>query len=454
MTPEPGGQAEMAEPVRTSLAVLDMARTGRFAEIRDRFAPQLRAMVPPAALQAAWDAELGRNGAVTSAGPPVSEEAGPGTAVVRIPVIYERGTLTLVVSVSGGRWLTGLQLAPASAAEPAGRWQPPAYADPEKFGEQDVTLGSGPLAVPGTLSVPRRPGSVPYPAVVLLAGSGPLDRDETIGRNKPFKDLAWGLASRGVAVLRFDKVTYARPGQVKEAKDFTLADEYLPAAAAAIDLLREHPATGAGPVFVLGHSLGGTVAPRVAAAEPSVAGLVIMAGGTQPMHWAAVRQVRYLASLDEATAAAAMPAIDAMTRQAQLVDSPELSPSTPASDLPFGVPAAYWLDVRGYQPAQAAAALDKPMLIVQGARDYQATVTDDLAGWQAGLAGRPDVTIRVYDADNHLFFPGTGRSAPAEYEPAQHVDPAVITDIADWLADIARALALIPTEDPLRRRPA
>ena len=85
--------------------------------------------------------------------------------------------------------------------------------------------------MPGTLSLPRRPGSAPYPAVVLLAGSGPLDRDETIGRNKPFKDLAWGLASRGVAVLRFDKVTYAHPGQVKEAQDFTLADEYLPHAA-------------------------------------------------------------------------------------------------------------------------------------------------------------------------------------------------------------------------------
>jgi len=348
MTPDPGGRAETAEPVQTSLAVLDMARTGRFAQIRDLFAPQLRAMVPAEALQAAWDAELARNGAVASAGPPVSEAAGPGTAVVRIPVTYERGTLTLVVSVSGGRWLTGLQLAPASAAEPVAPWQPPAYADPEKFREQDVTLGSGPLAVPGTLSLPRRPGPrAPYPAVVLLAGSGPLDRDETIGRNKPLKDLAWGLASRGVAVLRFDKVTYAHPGQVKEAQDFTLADEYLPAAAAANDLLRQHPAAGAGPVFVLGHSLGGTVAPRAAGAEPSVAGLVIMAGGTQPMHWAAVRQVRYLASLDPGTAAAAQPAIDAMTRQAQLVDSPGLSPSTSASDLPFGVPAAYWLDVRG-----------------------------------------------------------------------------------------------------------
>ena len=68
-------------------------------------------------------------------------------------------------------------------------------------------MGSGPLAVPGTLSLPRQRG--PRPAVVLLGGSGPVDRDETIGRNKRLKDIAWGLASAGVAVLRFDKVTCA-----------------------------------------------------------------------------------------------------------------------------------------------------------------------------------------------------------------------------------------------------
>jgi hypothetical protein len=61
-------------------------------------------------------------------------------------------------------------------------------------------------------------------------------------------------------------------------------------------------------------------------------------------------------------------------------------------------------------------------------------VAEDLAGWKAGLAGRPDVTIRVYDADNHLFFPDSGPSSPTEYEAAQHVDPAVVADLAAWLA--------------------
>jgi dienelactone hydrolase len=430
-------------PAPTALNVLELAQNGRFADIHDLYAPPLRPMVPAEALQATWDAEIGRVGPVSSVGTPVSEQAGPGATIVRVPVTCERGAFTLVASVTDNGWLTGLQLASPSAAEPAAPWQAPDYVDPERFAEEEVTVGTGPLAVPGTLTLPRSPrmgqetgrrtGTFPGPAVVLLSGSGAHDRDETLGRNKPFRDLAWGLASRGVTVLRFDKVTYAHGPQVAKDRDFTVADEYLPDAVAAAGLLRQHPAVDPQRVFVLGHSLGGTIAPRVALAEPSIAGLVILAGGTQPMHWAAVRQTRYLASLVPETAAAAQPVIEALTRQAATVDSPALSPSTPDSELPFGVPAPYWLDLRGYDPAAAAATLGMPMLILQGGRDYQVTLTDDLARWEASLAGHPDVTIRVYEADNHLFFRGTGKPSPAEYEPAQHVDPAVIADIADWL---------------------
>jgi dienelactone hydrolase len=437
-----------ALPAETSLTVLELARAGRFAEIRDLFAPNLRALVSAAVLQAAWDAELARRGAVCAIGRPASEPAHGGVVVVRVPVSCERGELTLVASVTEAGELAGLQLAPAGAAEPVAAWEPPDYADPGTFDEQEVTLGTGPLAVPGTLSLPRRPG--PRPAVVLLAGSGPLDRDETLGRNKPFKDLAWGLSSQGVAVLRFDKVTHAHPREVGEARHFTIVDEYLPHAVAAIRLLRARPALDAGPIFLLGHSLGGTVAPRVAAGERSVAGLVLLAAGTQPLHWAAVRQVRYLASLEPETAAASEHLIEAMSGQARLVDSPDLSPSTPASELPFGVPASYWLDLRAYDPVAAAAALDRPMLILQGGRDYQATVADDLGAWEAGLAHRPDVTVRVYPPDNHMFFPGAGPSKPAEYEPAQHVDRTVVTDIGRWLTTVA---GRVPGPGPKRRPP-
>jgi dienelactone hydrolase len=422
-------------PVATSMTVLDLLRVGRFAEVCDMFAPNLRALVTPETLQNAWTAALDQHGPVTTVGAPISEPAGPGGTLVKIPVAFEHGQATVVVVASDAGWLGGIQLAPADAAQPTQPWQPPDYADPGSFQERDVTIGAGPLAVPGTLAVPNAPG--PHPAVVLLPGSGPLDRDSTVGRNKPFKDLAWGLASRNIAVVRFDKVTYTHGRQLTQVTDFTLADEYLNHAVAAVQLLREQPAIDPHRMFVLGHSLGGTVAPRVAASEPDIAGLVILAGGAQPLHWAMVRQFRYLASLDPANAAASRATIDAITRQAQTVDDPDLSSSAPATELPFGTPAAYWLDLRGYDPAALAATLGKPMLILQGGRDYQITLADDLSRWRAGLADSPGVTIRVYDADNHLFFPGTGPSKPSEYEPAQHVDPAVVADVATWLTATA-----------------
>jgi dienelactone hydrolase len=416
-------------PAAISTTVLQLAQGNRFAEILDMYAPNLRPMLTPESLRAAWNAEIERYGPVTTVGGPVSDPAGPAGTLLRTPVVFTTGQVTMLASVTDSGWITDIRFAGADASRPAKPWQPPEYADPGAFDEQDVTLGSGHLTVEGTLALPRTPG--PHPAVVLLPGSGPMDRDETIGRNKPFKDLAWGLASRGVAILRFDKITLTHPGQ---AADFTLDDEYVHHATAATHLLRQQKTIEPSQVYVLGHSLGGTAAPRVAAADPTVAGLVLLAGGAQPMHWAAVRQVRYLRSLDPASADATQPIIDTLTRQAHTVDSPDLSVATPTHDLPFGVPAVYWLDLRGYDAPATAGTLGKPMLILQGGRDYQVTVDDDLARWRAALAGSPGVSIRVYDADNHMFFAGSGPSKPSEYEPVQHMDPAVITDIVDWLA--------------------
>jgi uncharacterized protein len=188
----------------------------------------------------------------------------------------------------------------------------------------------------------------------------------------------------------------------------------VPHAVAAVGLLRAHRSVDPARIFVLGHSLGGTVAPRIAAAEPSVAGLVLLAGGAQPLHWVVVRQFRYLASLRPESEAASGPLIEALTEKARRVERPDLSPLTPADELPLGASASYWLDLRDYDPAALAATLGKPMLILQGGRDYQVTVADDLARWEAALADRPDVTIQVYPELNHLFAPGSGSSSPAE----------------------------------------
>ncbi|MFI6685912.1 alpha/beta hydrolase family protein [Streptomyces sp. NPDC050485] len=389
-----------------------------------RASPPLRAAVSADALRLAWATEAAGRGGVSAIGEPVGEPGEADPVRVRIPVACATGSFTVVTSVGGDGLLHGLRFAPEGDAE----WQPPQYANPARFTEREVLLGTGPLAVSGTLSLPA--GTGPWPAAVLLSGGGAFDRDESSGPNKPLKDLAWGLATRQVAVLRFDKATFAHPDRLPS--DFTMADEYLPHALAAVQLLRQQPEVAPDRIHLLGHSMGGKMAPRIAAADPSIAGLVLLAADAQPMHEAAVRVARYLAAL--APGPATDEAVAALTRQAALVAGSELTPDTPSELLPYGFSAAYWLDLRAYDPVATAAGLACPMLILQGGRDYQVTVADDLTRWQAALADRPEVAIRIHQDANHLFIPGSGRATPAEYARPGHVEPAVVDEIATWLA--------------------
>ncbi|MEV7817650.1 alpha/beta fold hydrolase [Streptomyces flaveolus] len=396
----------------------------RFSEIVGLFAPPLRAAVSAEALRLAWTAEAAGQGGITAIEEPVTEDDEANPVRVRIPVTCINGRFVVVTSVGDDGLLQGLRLDAHGGAE----WRPPHYVDVDRFTERDILLGTGQLAVPGTLTLPA--GCGPWPAVVLLSGGGAFDRDESSGPNKPLKDLAWGLASRQVAVLRFDKVTFAHPDRLPP--DFTMADEYLPHALAAVRLLQQQPEVAPDRIHLLGHSMGGKVAPRIATAEPSIAGLVMLAADTQPMHEAAVRVARYLAEL--APGPSADEAVSTLVRQAASVADPDLTPDTPSRLLPLGFSAAYWLDLRAYDPVTTAAQLVCPMLILQGGRDYQVTVADDLTGWQRALAGRPEVTIRFHKDANHLFFAGSGQPTPAEYARPGHVDPAVVDEIATWLA--------------------
>src|SRR5215831_9873048 len=158
--------------------------------------------------------------------------------------------------------------------------QPPPKPSSNRFTEEAVTVGGDEWALSGTLSMPIGPIAG---AVVLVHGSGPNDRDETVGANAPFRDLAWGLADRGVAVLRYEKRTRAHAAQLATVETFTVREETTDDAIRAAALLRAHDRIDPKRIFVLGHSLGGTVAPRIAAEDRALAGIVIMAGSTRPL---------------------------------------------------------------------------------------------------------------------------------------------------------------------------
>ena len=410
------------DPAAIAVHVVELARAGRFDDAATLFAKRLRKVVSAEAFRLGWAGELAAIGAVTSIGTARTEPGDAGLVRAHVPVFAQRGSLDVIMSIDKAGALHGLRLAQSESA----CWQPPAYADPRRFEEHEITLDAAPAAVSGTLTLPL--GAGPWPAAVLLSGGGPFDRDETSGVNKPLKDLAWGLASRGVAVARFDLISHDRP-ELATAPGFTMSQEYVPHAVAAVRLLQQQSTVDESRVFVVGHSMGGRVAPRVAAAEPSVAGLVILAGDATPMTQSAARVGRYLKSVSPDF----VEALAHLDEQIALIEGPDLSPTLPGAGLLFNWPGSYWLELRDDDPLATAAALGKPLFIAQGARDYQVTVAEDLARWQAGLAGRTDVTITVYDADDHLFFPGEGPSTPDGYAPPQHVDPALIADVSNWL---------------------
>lgn len=312
--------------------------------------------------------------------------------------------------------------------------RPTPPAEPETaFTERQVTVGYSPWALPGTLTMPRK---LPLaPGVVLVHGSGPHDRDETIGPNKPFRDLAHGLATRGIAVLRYEKRTYAHRDRVIELareNSVTVQDETIEDCLEAVRFLSDQSHVDPERIFVLGHSLGGMLAPRIGDQTDELAGLILLAGAARPLEDLILEQVDYLLSQKESVSDDEKRALEVIRAQVARVKSANLSLSTPRTELPLSIPASYWLDLRGYNPAQVASQLNTPMLVLQGERDYQVTMAD-FAIWRQALTGKRDCTLKSYPGLNHLFMPGEGPSLPNEYLISGHVDERVIDDIAAFV---------------------
>jgi dienelactone hydrolase len=391
----------------------------------DMFDTTMRAALPQAKLPELWSSLEAQAGRFQQQEGTRRESAG-GYELVFVTCRFERAVLELKVVFDTAGKVAGFFVASSAPAQP---WQPPAYCRVDAIDNREVTVGAGEWSLPGTLSVPA--GAGPHPAVVLVHGSGPQDRDETIGPNKPFADLACGLASRGVAVLRYEKRTKRHAAKLAAATaPLTVKEETVEDAVAAAALVRGSAGIDPRRVFVLGHSLGGMLLPRIARADTSLRGLVALAGATRPIEEMMLEQLAYISSLPGTPEAARHQIAQIEAGVAQVKALPA-SKATSAERV-LGVPASYWLDLRGYRPAEEARTLKQPMLVLQGGRDYQVTL-EDFDNWKRALGERSNVELRVYPELNHLFVAGEGKSTPAEYEKPGHVAESVVTDIATWI---------------------
>ncbi len=308
----------------------------------------------------------------------------------------------------------------------------PPYADRDSFTEEEVLFSRPEWVITGTLTLPAAVDE-PVPGVVLVAGAG--DRDGALGPNHMLRDLAWGLAARGVAVLRYDTRPYLYEQAWERLDGRSVDDAITEDALAAVALLGETDGVDPARIFLVGHGLGGLLAPRIGQQNPDIAGLVLMAASARPYGVVLADQVTYLGSL---------PDFNVQVVDAQLEELGVLAARLTAIHLGEDVSAvfedpgeaSYWASLLAYDPLATALAVDLPILILQGERDYQVTLAD-FALWGEVLADRAAVTFISYPALAHNFM-ALGDPArlvtPADYSLPGFVDETVIDDLAAWMA--------------------
>lgn len=413
--------AQTADPAALAQQALDALDAGHYAQVEQLFGPQMAAAVPADKLQAIWEslpAQMGK-----AKGREQAQLSAQGdTHFVQIPLHFEKAELLAKFAIDASGKIVGFLIQPAQSTAPA-----PAVAADANFSERDFSVGDGERALPGTLAMPK--GNGPFPAVVLVHGSGPQDRDETIGPNKPFLDIARTLAAQGIAVLRYDKRTKARP-QDFAGGNFGVDDETTNDAVIAVDALRKTDGIDPKRIFVLGHSQGGMLAPRIAAVSGHVAGLILMAAPSRPLLDILIEQNRRLAvlndgKLDDAEHAA----INAIIEQVRITRDPNTAATSPTV---MGQPAGYWRSIEAVDAVSEAQQVKLPMLLLQGARDIQ-VVDADWQNWRDAFADDADATFKLYPKLNHLGIAGEGEGSLTEYQTPGHVDAHLMADVVGWI---------------------
>lgn len=413
-------------PEQIAIGLLDRLDAGDYAAAEASFGPAMAAAVPADKLKEVWESLPRQAGAPTGRGTPQVRTQGGATLVV-VPLHHAKAELLASIAVDAEGRIVGFLIQPAP---------PPPAAAPAAdatYIERDFSVGTGERALAGTLTVPRNASAqVPAPAIVLVHGSGPQDRDETVGANRPFLDIARGLAERGIASLRYDKRTQARP-QDFAGGDYDMDDETTDDAVAAVAALRATPGIDPARLYVLGHSQGGMLGPRIVARSAPVAGLILLAAPARSLLDILPEQNRYLLGADGSIAPAEQAFLDDLDRKIAAVRG---DAAIAAKDTPLGLPAGYWRAFEAIDPVADAQSITTPMLLLQGGRDIQ-VVAADWQRWRAALAGNPRATFKHYPALNHLGIAGQGAGTLAEYQIAGQVDAQLIADIAAWIHELA-----------------
>ncbi len=343
--------------------------------------------------------------------------------VVAVRCTFEKTKMDMQFSFAENKKIIGMFFVPPKNKT---AYATPEYAQQNKYYETKIAVKTGTMSLPGALCVPNNIKNPPV--VILLAGSGPNDKDETIGPNKALKDLAVGLASNGVATYRYDKRTLLYG---KDLKDITINTEVIEDAINAVATIKKNPDYKDSKIFIVGHSLGAMCAPLIASKCKAVNGIVLLAGNARPLEDVVLEQYNYIFGLDSIDVFEKKEILEYSNKMKTVKDSKALKLAK-AEDLPLNLESKYWQSLVNYNQVQVAKKVKQPILVLQGERDYQVTMTD-FNLWKQNLGDKSKNQFISYSNLNHLFMKGEGKSTPAEYDKQGNVEEKIIIDIADWV---------------------
>ncbi|MCD8511323.1 MAG: alpha/beta fold hydrolase [Bacillus sp. (in: Bacteria)] len=310
---------------------------------------------------------------------------------------------------------------------------------PEGIVEETVIIGKGgAYELNGTLTLPEYREEDSIPAVVLVHGSGPHDQDSAVFGYKPFRDIAWGLAKRGIAVLRYDKRTYVYGNTLTEAelRTFSVQEETIEDAILAGNLLKEHKRIDSEQVYLLGHSLGGMLAPRIDATGGDFAGLVIMAGSPRSLWEIIYDQNLQILNTEEISSTEKEELRSMLEKERnKALHLQELSKEEAIGETLFTLPAYYFKEMELVDMKGLVKEMEKPILVLQGEDDFQVSFERDFLMWKELLG--ENASFISYSGLNHFFVDSVGGDIGSlvDYETPGIVSEEVIADVAQWIMD-------------------
>ena len=336
---------------------------------------------------------------------------------------FENGYQNFIVGFNKAEKIVGIIMPPNAVA-----YAKPSYApDTTNYQEKSVYLTTKDHQLAAVITTPKNISN--FPVVVLVHGSGPSDMDETVGANKPFKDLALGLAAKGIGTIRYVKRTVIYANEFSKA--FTVKEEVTDDAVAAVALAKT--VSGADPknIYLLGHSLGGMLAPQIATLAPGLNGIILAAAPARKLTDLILEQNKYFFALVKDTSAAVKKEFDGAIAEIERSKITQIGSMKADSNI-IGLPVSYWVNLNSYDQVATAKKLNKRILIVQGGNDFQVS-EQDYNLWNTALSKKKNVSLKFYPELNYLLSPQTEKGTTAQYQVPVNVSEKLVDDIALWV---------------------